>query len=1142
MKRPKIETKKEDSPAPEAGGVAPGVGEVKMEKKDNPYGSDSSQEGDEKSRPYTEGDYENERVSHRLEFERVARKLLSGERKVGDVGRKFIEGLKNLNTRFGNFLETLGEASVEKVEASGPAAHDLLPVSVEAILEADFFEDRNVRGWVAYTALCLNFWYCTGWKRLDHLVHPRELTESQKDMVFLHLKPAVERMLEGAPELPTLKELEKVLSQKGQDYQGNSWVKMEELDCNKVVQCWPDPGKAAVQPLARFLTGETLRQVEKPMESILAYDEWPDDMPKSYVRATTEEWEKIVAEGYKRGLFHYCPEEEVLKGPDGSKIVNGAGAVPKEKNGQILQRFISIFCPLNAVSRKIEGEEGTLPYVGQVTLMLVPQEECLLLDSEDLQSAFNLFEMPLGWRGLFCYEKKVRGDILGLASPEPVYVALRTVPMGWVSAVGVVQAAIRHLAFGVAGIQTEGELQKEKDMPPGDKFLLYLDSVDQLRPVSRAMARVMEGTPSTEHEKFARACDKMGLPRNESKALAGALAGSIQGGELRGEEGIFMLHPKKMQQNVGMCLALLGMRTWTQNRTAGVVGRLIFAGAFRRPLLSGLAEVFHHFTSPKERAASNQAYDEVAAMMGLLPLAFTNLRAPVNPLLHATDASPTGAGSCTAQCIKRVPGSCSIADTLCASCREDMAEEMGTGEEFECPKKCGQHFCSLECYLEHRDTCPHKTMGVPTFSERFSGPNSPLTKSMLRRGFDVLPPFDRARDSAMDFFSDAGRQRWRELDEAEPDYEHYGPDCKTMSRARGKPYYIGGRRYEGPPPLRDERHVMGFPNLRGDDAVRVRQHNKMALTSISRCKKAHQDQRYFSLEHPWRSFIWYMRPMIELAALPGVGMAVFSNCCHGGKRKKWTSVITNNPGIFGALDQQECPHEDTESYAPYKVDGRIVYPTEEEAEYPKLLCDRYAAGAAQHLQLDRHVHEAFSLARIAKLEKDLEKYHRCQDLQLRRQMAQAILELENKCIPGKETEHLQWLLSKGHYRGSDIRLAFEDQGAKHLVPYPAGRWLWRDLLSFKWKQEGHINVLEAQACFAHIRRILRDPTLRSCRILVVLDSQVLYFALGKGRSPSTQLNRILRRVMALSLAADVMLYPIWTISAWNWADRPSRRA
>jgi len=56
--------------------------------------------------------------------------------------------------------------------------------------------------------------------------------------------------------------------------------------------------------------------------------------------------------------------------------------------------------------------------------------------------------------------------------------------MGWISAVGIVQAAIRHLAFEEAGLPLEAEVQKWMELPAGDRLLLYLDSVDQLRIVS----------------------------------------------------------------------------------------------------------------------------------------------------------------------------------------------------------------------------------------------------------------------------------------------------------------------------------------------------------------------------------------------------------------------------------------------------------------------------------------------------------------------------------------------------------------------------------------------------------------------------------------------------------------------------------
>ena len=151
-------------------------------------------------------------------------------------------------------------------------------------------------------------------------------------------------------------------------------------------------------------------------------------------------------------------------------MLNGAGAVPKVKNGEMKQRFISILCPLNAVSSKIEGSEGTLPYVGQVSLLRIPDEHEVVIDSEDMASAFNLFEMPLGWRGLFVYEKQVPAHILGLEGDQPTYVALRTVPMGWLSAVGIVQEAIRYLAFTVAKLPPSGEIPKVEGASKGSKI------------------------------------------------------------------------------------------------------------------------------------------------------------------------------------------------------------------------------------------------------------------------------------------------------------------------------------------------------------------------------------------------------------------------------------------------------------------------------------------------------------------------------------------------------------------------------------------------------------------------------------------------------------------------------------------------
>lgn len=221
--------------------------------------------------------------------------------------------------------------------------------------------------------------------------------------------------------------------------------------------------------------------------------------------------------------------------------------------------------------------------------------------------------------------------------------------------------------------------------------------------------------------------------------------------------------------------------------------------------------------------------------------------------------------------------------------------------------------------------------------------------------------------------------------------------------------------------------------------------------------------------------------------------------------------------------------------------GTVIYPTEQEAEYPAGLCEAYAKAIKKYLE-NHHLMPNTAASRKVWIASELEKYHRMANPELRDKVVSRILLEEQKLAAGAEKEALMHLLRHGHYRGTDVRLVVEHQSEKQMVPYPAYRWVWRTQMAFKWKQEGHINELETQALAAHIRRILREDGMQQVRVMVVLDSQVLYFALGKGRSPSKRLNRLLRRIMALTLMGDIYIFPIWTLSAWNFADKPSRQS
>ena len=335
---------------------------------------------------------ESARVNRREAFEEKLHKILRKGITVKNAAQALMKIIPTLGTKLGKFYSLLEKSAVAPEELGAPP--ELLPISLKAVGRLKGPWDMDERAWIHWVCWNLNFNFCTGWEKASNLKHPSELTDAQKVLVKERIYPAVQRLTLRNVKLPNVVEVVKELHRKGQDYDGTSWVQMEELDYDKVVACWPSKEGAAVQPITKFLEGETLKAVETPLNSILPYNEWPAKRTRSYVRASDEVWNRLIAEGFKRGMFQACPPEEVLRDEQGRPVLNGAGAVPKEKGGQMQQRFISIFVPLNEVSAKIPGDEGTLPYVGQVLLLNVPREDEVIVDSEDLQSAFNLLEGP----------------------------------------------------------------------------------------------------------------------------------------------------------------------------------------------------------------------------------------------------------------------------------------------------------------------------------------------------------------------------------------------------------------------------------------------------------------------------------------------------------------------------------------------------------------------------------------------------------------------------------------------------------------------------------------------------------------------------------------------------------------------------
>ena len=121
----------------------------------------------------------------------------------------------------------------------------------------------------------------------------------------------------------------------------------------------------------------------------------------------------------------------------------------------------------------------------------------------------------------------------------------------------------------------------------------------------------------------------------------------------------------------------------------------------------------------------------------------------------------------------------------------------------------------------------------------------------------------------------------------------------------------------------------------------------------------------------------------------------------------------------------------------------------------------------------------------------------------------------------------------------------EEMALGEHLPIPAiGRnWdpieRWSEVFRWKWQTEEHINVLEARALLAAVRRAMRDRAAWGRRVLVFVDSQVTLCCVSKGRSSRLGLNYVCRRIAALGLACEFTPVIRWVPTRRSHADGPS---
>eukprot|EP00971_Amphidinium_carterae_P334349 6469574-Amphidinium_carterae.1 len=125
-----------------------------------------------------------------------------------------------------------------------------------------------------------------------------------------------------------------------------------------------------------------------PERCLLPCCEWPDQLHRSRVYCSDREWYQIVQRGLELQIFTTVEEKDIFRNQHGELVLNGAMGVDKYKEIDGVMhhflRFISILCPINSYMRRLRGDVCHLPFVPQLSLVLLEEGEMVSIDSEDM--------------------------------------------------------------------------------------------------------------------------------------------------------------------------------------------------------------------------------------------------------------------------------------------------------------------------------------------------------------------------------------------------------------------------------------------------------------------------------------------------------------------------------------------------------------------------------------------------------------------------------------------------------------------------------------------------------------------------------------------------------------------------------------
>ena len=474
-----------------------------------------------------------------------------------------------------------------------------------------------------------------------------------------NLEGKIKRFLKGDGAFGlTYSEIVKELKEKRLSYTGEEVSQPHELTVDQIEKGLPPVGHGGSVDMLPFLKGRAKHLLLHPEECLLPAGQRLAVPATAKVHIKKGEEKRVFELLRTRGVIEWREASEAYQDEGGEYLSGMFGVVKPNKTsaeGNPVLRCIMNLVPVNSLFSVIEADIGCLPSATLWQTLVIADGEEIRMSQSDMACAFYLFLLPKVWRRYMMFNYKCKGEELGLSKGIWYRPAVRVLPMGWSSSVGLMQCMSRELLLQ-RGMPPHMELKKTGRLPvwfsgsvdaaTNDKawYQVYLDNF---------FAGEVTGAEDKWNRAFlkeaAGAWKEAGVLTAPEKDVINTTWAVELGVRIEGQEGLLGSSPERMLKTCLASIYLLEDHLWSKKLCQVILGRWIFILQFRRAAMGVLSRSWEALDtwlpSPPQK---KRLREELTQLLCLAPLLQADLTNDYDDEITCSDASETGGAAARA--------------------------------------------------------------------------------------------------------------------------------------------------------------------------------------------------------------------------------------------------------------------------------------------------------------------------------------------------------------------------------------------------------------------------------------------------------------------------------------------------------------